>query len=69
MAALRDEMVGSQVLYIPVYLQPFYRETYGYSEGKCPAAEAYYAEALSLPLSPAMTDDDIERVIAAVKNL
>ncbi|MEJ6730111.1 MAG: UDP-4-amino-4,6-dideoxy-N-acetyl-beta-L-altrosamine transaminase [Akkermansiaceae bacterium] len=69
MAALRDEMVGSQVLYIPVYLQPFYRETYGYSEGKCPAAEAYYAEALSLPLYPAMTDDDIERVIAAVKNL
>jgi len=69
MAALRDEMVGSQVLYIPVYLQPFYRETYGYAEGKCPAAEAYYAEALSLPLYPAMTDDDIERVIAAVKNL
>ena len=69
MAALRDEMVGSQVLYIPVYLQPFSRETYGYAEGKCPAAEAYYAEALSLPLYPAMTDDDIERVIAAVKNL
>lgn len=69
MTELRAEMVGSQVLYIPVYLQPFYRKTYGYAEGKCPAAEAYYAEALSLPLYPSMTDDDVGRVIAAVKNL
>jgi ABC-type multidrug transport system ATPase subunit len=55
MRELRDKGVGSQVLYIPVYLQPWYRRTYGYREGKCPVAEQFYEEALSLPLFPAMT--------------
>ncbi|MGJ8697645.1 MAG: UDP-4-amino-4,6-dideoxy-N-acetyl-beta-L-altrosamine transaminase [Verrucomicrobiaceae bacterium] len=70
MTELREQhRVGSQVLYIPVYLQPWYRQTYGYAPGKCPHAEAYYAQALSLPLYPAMTDQEIDRVIAAVKAL
>lgn len=69
MQELREELVGSQVLYIPVYLQPFYRNTYGYAAGKCPNAEAYYAKALSLPLYPKMTNDEVDRVIAAVKKL
>jgi perosamine synthetase len=69
MDELRSDSIGSQVLYIPVYLQPYYRETYGYAEGKCPQAEAYYAEALSLPLYPLMTDDDVAHVIEGVKRL
>lgn len=69
MAALRADGVGSQVLYIPVHLQPWYRKTYGYGPGKCPVAESYYACALSLPLFPAMTDADVAHVIAAVHAL
>jgi dTDP-4-amino-4,6-dideoxygalactose transaminase len=69
MAALRADGVGSQVLYIPVHLQPWYRKTFGYGQGKCPVAEAYYARALSLPLFPAMTDADVALVIAAVTSL
>ena len=69
MAELRTQMIGSQVLYIPVHLQPYYRNTYGYQAGKCPEAEAYYTEALSLPLYPRMTGLDVDRVISAVKNL
>ena len=69
MAELREQGVGTQVLYIPVYLQPWYRETYGYQAGKCPNAEAYYAKALSLPMYPSMTDDDIDQVIGAVRIL
>lgn len=69
MAELRAAGVGTQVLYIPVYLQPWYRRTYGYGPGKCPAAEAYYARALSLPLFPAMTDADVEQVISVVRSL
>ncbi len=61
--------VGTQVLYIPVHLQPWYRRTYGYGPGKCPVAEAYYTRALSLPLFPLMTDADVERVIQAVRAL
>lgn len=69
MHALREKGVGSQVLYIPVYLQPWYRRTFGYAQGKCPNAEAFYARALSLPLFPAMTDADVAAVIRAVKGL
>jgi dTDP-4-amino-4,6-dideoxygalactose transaminase len=69
MADLRSAGVGSQVLYIPVHLQPWYRRTYGYGPGKCPVAEAFFARALSLPLFPAMTDGDVERVVGAVRAL
>lgn len=69
MRALRAAGVGTQVLYIPVHLQPWYRRTYGYALGKCPVAEAFYAHALSLPLFSAMTDADVARVIEAVSAL
>lgn len=69
MAGLRAAGVGTQVLYIPVHLQPWYRKTFGYGAGKCPVAEAFYARALSLPLYPAMTDADVGSVISAVRAL
>lgn len=69
MDALRARGVGTQVLYIPVHLQPWYRQQYGYAPGKCPAAEAYYAKALSLPLHPSMTDEEVGRVISAVRSI
>lgn len=69
MAELRAVGVGTQVLYIPVHLQPWYRRTYGYGPGKCPRAESFYGRALSLPLFPAMTDRDVATVIDAVRQL
>lgn len=69
MQELREKGVGTQVLYIPIYLQPWYRRTYGYTSGKCPHAEVFYTQALSLPLYPAMSDADVEQVIEAVKSL
>ncbi|MCC5851156.1 MAG: DegT/DnrJ/EryC1/StrS family aminotransferase [Verrucomicrobia bacterium] len=69
MRELREQGIGTQVLYIPVYLQPWYQKTYGYTQGKCPNAEAYYLKALSLPLYPAMTDEDVEKVIITIRSL
>jgi UDP-4-amino-4,6-dideoxy-N-acetyl-beta-L-altrosamine transaminase len=69
MAELRERGVGTQVHYIPVHLQPYYRRKYGYAQGKCPVAEAYYEKALSLPLFPSMTDEDIDTVIRAVREV
>jgi dTDP-4-amino-4,6-dideoxygalactose transaminase len=69
MAALREQGVATQVLYIPVHLQPWFRQTYGYARGKCPVGEAFYTRALSLPLFPAMTAEEVARVQAAVRNL
>lgn len=69
MQRLRDQGVGSQVLYIPVHLQPYYRKEFGYSVGKCPNAETYYEQALSLPLFPKMADADVDTVIRSVQHL
>lgn len=69
MEQLRSHGIGTQVLYIPVYLQPWYRETYGYEVGKCPVAEAYYQRTLSLPLYPAMSDHEVRLVLDHVKRI
>ncbi len=64
---LRGDGIGAMVHYIPVHLHPFYRTRLKTREGMCPAAEAAYADILSLPLFPAMTDKDVHRVMEAVK--
>jgi dTDP-4-amino-4,6-dideoxygalactose transaminase len=69
MRMLREQGIGSQVLYIPVHLQPWYRQTYGYAPGKCPVSEQFYARCLALPLYPALTDADVARVVKAVRAL
>jgi UDP-4-amino-4,6-dideoxy-N-acetyl-beta-L-altrosamine transaminase len=62
---LRAAGIGVNLHYIPVYRQPYYREL-GFGQGHCPNAEAYYAEAISLPIYPSMTDEEQQQVIAAV---
>lgn len=66
MKALSTQGIGSQVHYIPVHMQPWYQQTYGYRAGDYPKAEAYYQRCLSLPLYPAMSETDIGRVTQAI---
>jgi UDP-4-amino-4,6-dideoxy-N-acetyl-beta-L-altrosamine transaminase len=65
--ALAARNIRCQVHYIPVHLQPWYREHVGTREGDFPRAEAYYAGCLSLPLFPAMADRDVDRVVDALR--
>lgn len=65
--SLREAGVGVNVHYIPVYLHPFYRERFGTKRGMCPVAEAAYEQILSLPVFPAMADEDVDTVISAVR--
>ena len=64
MDSLRAEGIGTQVHYIPVHQQPYYRRRYG--SRTLPGADGYYARALSLPLFPAMSDGDVDRVVGAL---
>ena len=66
--ALAAENVHCNVHYIPTYYFPYY-EKLGYRRGLCPHAEKLYEEILSLPLYYAMSDEDVESVIEAVKNI
>ncbi len=68
-AALRAEGIGVNVHYIPVHLQPLYRERLGTGPGDCPVAEAAYERILSLPVFAGMTDADVEDVIAALRKV
>jgi dTDP-4-amino-4,6-dideoxygalactose transaminase len=63
--ALAARGIGTQVHYIPVHRQPYYRDRYG--EIDLPGADAWYARALSLPLYPGMADDDPDRVVEGLR--
>ncbi len=67
MNKLKKMNIGTQVHYIPVYLQPYYKEKFNYKYGDYPIAEDYYSQTLSLPLYPKMTASDAGYVISAVK--
>jgi len=63
--ALLQENIGVNVHYIPVHLLPYYQGL-GYQYGDFPNAEKLYEEIITLPLFPAMTEDDVRDVIRAV---
>lgn len=63
--ALRASGIGVNLHYIPVYLQPYY-QALGFRPGYCPEAEAYYAEAISLPMFATLTEAQQDVVVAAL---
>lgn len=69
MGQLAEAGIGTQVHYIPVYHHPYYVRRHAIDRAAFPAAEAYYRGCLSLPLYPGLTDEDVERVVAAVTRL
>lgn len=66
--ALQKENIGVNVHYLPVYLHPYYKSL-GYEKGLCPVAEDIYNRMITLPLFPAMTENDVQDVITAVKKV
>lgn len=67
MEALHARGIGSQVHYIPVHRQPYYRDRYG--EIDLPGADAWYDRCLSLPLHAGMADGDVDRVVDALRDV
>jgi UDP-4-amino-4,6-dideoxy-N-acetyl-beta-L-altrosamine transaminase len=65
---LRAAGIGVNVHYIPVHTQPHYRRL-GFRPGHCPAAEAYYAQAISLPMFATLAEAQQDEVIAALRRL
>lgn len=65
---LRELGIGVNLHYIPVHTQPYYQRM-GFKSGDFPQAERYYAEAISLPMFQAMSEDVQNSVISAVKKV
>jgi UDP-4-amino-4,6-dideoxy-N-acetyl-beta-L-altrosamine transaminase len=69
MEELNENGIGTQVHYIPVNSQPYYKKRLGYKWEDYPVAEGYYGKAISIPLFPAMSDQDIDKVIDVVTSI
>jgi perosamine synthetase len=60
---MRTFGVNLQVHYIPVHLQPFYRENYGFMQGDYSTSEKFYNKAVSLPIYPDLTIDEVSLIV------
>jgi perosamine synthetase len=67
--SLRQQGIGVNVHYIPVYLHPFYRNRFKTKKGLCPVSEAAYERILSLPIHAEMTEQDAGVVCTAFKEI
>jgi perosamine synthetase len=65
--ALRLRGVATSVHFRPLHLHSVYRDSYGYREGQFPSAEAAFERAVSLPIYPGMTENDVNHVIEVVR--
>lgn len=65
---MRAAGVFAHVHYIPVHLQPYYRQL-GFQPGQCPAAETYYERAITVPLYAGMSDADQDEVVRVLGRL
>ncbi|WP_066192289.1 UDP-4-amino-4,6-dideoxy-N-acetyl-beta-L-altrosamine transaminase [Gracilibacillus timonensis] len=65
---LRNCDIGVNVHYIPVHKQPYYKNL-GYNQCNYLEAEHLYEEAITLPLFPSMTDQEVEYIIQTIKRI
>ncbi|HJE52306.1 MAG TPA: DegT/DnrJ/EryC1/StrS family aminotransferase [Tessaracoccus flavescens] len=66
---MAEAEVGTSVHFIPLHLQPYWRDTYSHSPEDFPVATAQFKRTASLPIFSAMSDQDVDQVVAAVKGI
>ena len=68
-ARMAQAGVGCSVHFIPLHRQPYWRDRYGLTPAAFPVAEAEFARVVSLPIFSAMTEEQVDRVVAAVREV
>jgi len=66
---MSDAGIGTSVHFIPLHLQKYWRDRYGYQPEDFPIALDVYQRAVSLPIYPSMNDADVTRVIRAIRQI
>jgi dTDP-4-amino-4,6-dideoxygalactose transaminase len=66
---MAEKGIGTSVHFIPLHIQPYWRDTYRFKPEDFPIALDCYRRAVSLPIYSKMSDDDVERVIKAVREI
>jgi len=67
--ALADENIGTSIHFLPVHRLTAYRDRLGANQPELPVTDRAGAEVLSLPLSPAHSDDDVRDAVAALRRV
>lgn len=65
--AMRDNNIGASIHYMPLHMMDFYKRNY--SPQQLPVAEKIFDEIVTLPISAAMTDEDVNDVINSIKSI
>ncbi|MSR08203.1 MAG: UDP-4-amino-4,6-dideoxy-N-acetyl-beta-L-altrosamine transaminase, partial [Gammaproteobacteria bacterium] len=66
---LAERGIGTSVHFIPLHLHPYWRDRYAFRPGDFPQALQAYERAISLPIYTRLTDDDVNRIIATVRDV
>jgi dTDP-4-amino-4,6-dideoxygalactose transaminase len=66
---LKAANIGFSVHYIPLHMHPYYRERFDFQPESFPQAARNYRRVITLPLYPAMSDQDVQDVIEAVQTI
>ncbi len=63
---MQKKGISLQVHYIPIHLQPYYQKRFRFKEGDFPEAESFYKNAVSLPIYPSLTDNDLKHIVESI---
>jgi len=66
---LRDAGIGTSVHFIPLHMQPYYRDSFGYAADDLPVARRTYERVVSLPIYPKLGDEELAYVADTVKRI
>jgi dTDP-4-amino-4,6-dideoxygalactose transaminase len=62
---LRESGIFAHVHYIPIHLQPYYQNL-GFKKGDYPNAERYYQQAITLPMFPDLSENDVASIVSTL---
>ncbi len=66
---INEYHIGTSVHYIPVHMHSYYHKKYGYISGDFPNAKKLSEQVITMPLYPALTDDDVDYIIDTLQSL
>ncbi|HEX7425320.1 MAG TPA: DegT/DnrJ/EryC1/StrS aminotransferase family protein [Terriglobales bacterium] len=66
---LKARNIGSSVHFIPLHLMSVYQRRFGFKKGDFPITEGVFERIVSLPLFPRMRNEDLERVVGALREI
>ena len=66
---MAERGIGTSVHFIPLHLHPYWKNRYGFSAEDFPVSYRLYRSCVSLPIYPAMTDENVATVINATREI